>query len=423
MKRQMIVIAMTSLLLIMAIIVGVIVISQEEEQTVTLVIWHDLGKNGDRWLQEVAQSYQSINPNVQIEPVSLSTQQWNDKAITSIKAGSPPDLLFNNYERIIRVEEQTGGIANLMTLPDGLSPINYGGKSIIIPVQQVQMAFGVRKSWLKNLGLEFPTTWAKTLEIARAFTEDDPDQNGKDDTYGFALEGYKPRDLIHMLDLFTLGTGIPHTVIDGNGDIVITDFKNEAVTSAFYGLMGSAYTPAETIYYGFTEMYQIIESGKAGMFRVGDWNVAKWDVVLDGDYEVGPWPSFTGGQGNVVIGGVRGVSIPMDSSNLEAAKSFAIYLTSQEAQIASFKNVGSCLIKNLALNINQDLTQHQLFFATHDYSTSTYDFPDMTYRFYSDLESAYHQALVAGLKQSRKDVDAILRETEVEMMRIIEEYR
>lgn len=44
----------------------------------------------------------------------------------------------------------------------------------------------VRKDWLENLGLEVPKTIEELGEVARAFTEDDPDGNGIDDTVGFA---------------------------------------------------------------------------------------------------------------------------------------------------------------------------------------------------------------------------------------------
>ena len=43
----------------------------------------------------------------------------------------------------------------------------------------------VRKDWLDNLGLEVPTTLDEFLEVARAFTFDDPDGNGRNDTYGY----------------------------------------------------------------------------------------------------------------------------------------------------------------------------------------------------------------------------------------------
>ncbi len=42
----------------------------------------------------------------------------------------------------------------------------------------------VRQDWLDNLGLEIPTTLEEYHEVLRAFTFDDPDGNGQDDTYG-----------------------------------------------------------------------------------------------------------------------------------------------------------------------------------------------------------------------------------------------
>ncbi len=42
--------------------------------------------------------------------------------------------------------------------------------------------------------------------IAAKFRDADPDGNGRADTFGMALQAAKPRDLIHMLDLFTFGS-------------------------------------------------------------------------------------------------------------------------------------------------------------------------------------------------------------------------
>lgn len=47
----------------------------------------------------------------------------------------------------------------------------------------------VRKDWLDNLGLGIPTTYDEYLEVLRAFTEDDPDGNGINDTYGVTAAG------------------------------------------------------------------------------------------------------------------------------------------------------------------------------------------------------------------------------------------
>ncbi len=45
----------------------------------------------------------------------------------------------------------------------------------------------IRNDWLKNLGLEAPKSMEDLLEISQAFTNQDPDRNGKHDTHGLAI--------------------------------------------------------------------------------------------------------------------------------------------------------------------------------------------------------------------------------------------
>ena len=68
----------------------------------------------------------------------------------------------------------------------------------------------VRKDWLDKLGLEIPTTLDEFIEVARAFTFDDPDGNGRDDTYGYGafvetdatLKGYPGSRLWPIMGAF-----------------------------------------------------------------------------------------------------------------------------------------------------------------------------------------------------------------------------
>ena len=45
-----------------------------------------------------------------------------------------------------------------------------------------------RQDWMQNLNLSAPQTFDEVIDMARAFTFDDPDQNGKDDTYGLLMQ-------------------------------------------------------------------------------------------------------------------------------------------------------------------------------------------------------------------------------------------
>lgn len=48
----------------------------------------------------------------------------------------------------------------------------------------------VRKDWLDKLGLEVPQTLEEYVAVLRAFTNDDPDGNGKKDTFGLSGDNY-----------------------------------------------------------------------------------------------------------------------------------------------------------------------------------------------------------------------------------------
>ncbi|RAV22007.1 extracellular solute-binding protein [Paenibacillus contaminans] len=59
-----------------------------------------------------------------------------------------------------------------------------------IPFAKQQYAsYYVRKDWLDTLGLKVPETYDDMINVMKAFTEKDPDGNGKNDTFGFTTSG------------------------------------------------------------------------------------------------------------------------------------------------------------------------------------------------------------------------------------------
>jgi len=59
------------------------------------------------------------------------------------------------------------------------------------PIIPKREGFVIRQDWLDALGLQAPTTPDELLEVATAFTTQDPDGNGQNDTYGYGafIEG------------------------------------------------------------------------------------------------------------------------------------------------------------------------------------------------------------------------------------------
>ncbi|WP_277209415.1 extracellular solute-binding protein [Isoptericola croceus] len=86
------------------------------------------------------------------------------------------------------VEEYLDDFPNLSQIdPQTLESARIDGELYGVPLQKIKARYGVvvRQDWLDNLGLEVPHTIEELTEVAHAFTHDDPDGNGKDDTTGF----------------------------------------------------------------------------------------------------------------------------------------------------------------------------------------------------------------------------------------------
>ncbi|CAM4268751.1 extracellular solute-binding protein [Paenibacillus tarimensis] len=71
--------------------------------------------------------------------------------------------------------------------PEMRTSASIDGKLYGVPMQKQVARNGViiRKDWLDKLGLEVPRTTDELMEVAKAFTEQDPDGNGVKDTTGF----------------------------------------------------------------------------------------------------------------------------------------------------------------------------------------------------------------------------------------------
>lgn len=74
-----------------------------------------------------------------------------------------------------------------------------------------------RGDWMEALGLEIPTTLEEYFEVARALALDDPDGNGRDDTYAFGASGEIGEYFDHIFGAFGV---IPDLWFERDGEVV-----------------------------------------------------------------------------------------------------------------------------------------------------------------------------------------------------------
>jgi putative aldouronate transport system substrate-binding protein len=76
--------------------------------------------------------------------------------------------------------------------PETFYPVTKDGKIYgfaVTPFLTEGQIMVIRQDWLDKLGLKAPTNIDEFENVIKAFTENDPDGNGKKDTYGFTYQG------------------------------------------------------------------------------------------------------------------------------------------------------------------------------------------------------------------------------------------
>ncbi|MDF2658438.1 MAG: hypothetical protein K0Q94_1229 [Paenibacillus sp.] len=71
---------------------------------------------------------------------------------------------------------------------DELKNYQFQNQFVRAPVpfsKKVYRSYYIRKDWLDTLGLKIPTNYEEYLNVLRQFRNNDPDRNGKKDTYGY----------------------------------------------------------------------------------------------------------------------------------------------------------------------------------------------------------------------------------------------
>lgn len=90
--------------------------------------------------------------------------------------------MFWDVEPFLKDYPNLAGISE-----ERLDSIRINGKIYGVPIVKPVARYGIviRKDWLDKIGKEVPHTMKDLIEVAKAFVSEDPDGNGKDDTYAF----------------------------------------------------------------------------------------------------------------------------------------------------------------------------------------------------------------------------------------------
>ena len=186
---------------------GLVLYSSAQSSVTDLTLWLPAGSPeagpppADWEVYKIIREKLNINLKLIVAPIGADGEQ---KLSALAAANDLPDVfemrnrnqffqlagqgLLGNVKPILKfmpqrnLERYKDADLNLLATVDGT----------LLGLQEAQLLYKrtsllIRQDWLDKLGLKAPTNLTEFLAVAKAFTDKDPDGNGKNDTYGLGI--------------------------------------------------------------------------------------------------------------------------------------------------------------------------------------------------------------------------------------------
>ncbi|MBT2765322.1 extracellular solute-binding protein [Paenibacillus sp. ISL-20] len=149
----------------------------------------------------------------------------------------------------------------------------------------------IRKDWLDNLNLQPPQTMDELEQVAKAFVQQDPDQNGENDTYGIAMQknlffwGFDLRGFFNGFGAYpSIGDNQSAWIKNDSGKLIPGLIQPEVKTAL--GKLQSWYKEGildkEFALKDENKSVEDITAGKVGI-SYGEWWYPNWPLNLNVD--------------------------------------------------------------------------------------------------------------------------------------------
>ena len=233
------------------------------------------------------------------------------------------------------------------------------GKTWAAPFSSQAFAVIARKDWREKLGMQQPKTWEDLAALAQAFTEKDPDGNGKKDTTGYVIPGGTKRGYASWYSSsYIYANGGDFLKASGGGAFTAT--ANDPKTVEAVQFLQDQFCKTKSVNPGAvsndtTVTHEVFEKGQGGLYVVGPYVLARFVESVGTDkIEVYPVPKGPSG-GPGTLGEGENVYLMAGSGNPDGQKKFAEYAISADGQrIGMNKDVNGAIVR-LPVNTEVDL--------------------------------------------------------------------
>ncbi len=298
---------------------------------VTLTFWHGYTDVEADWMNAAIDTWNSENPDVQIQPLFVNNDKALQKLTVALQGGEPPDITYQFGSSLPEVATAPG-LVDLTAwtqqpdvdwedfVPGAREAATFEGKVLGVPALVDNLAIVYNKTLFDEAGLEYPNdqwTWDDLRTAAKALTDPAKKQ------FGFSYPMDASEDSVwHYEPLLWQNGG---SIL--NQDNTQAAFNSPEGVEALDVLRGMAVDDRSVFLDLQNSPYTgLFNSGKIGMLETGPWDLQSFPDV---DYGVEILPGFNGDH-QTIAGPDMWTVFDNGGGRAQAALEFLQWLTDPE---------------------------------------------------------------------------------------------
>jgi multiple sugar transport system substrate-binding protein len=396
----------------------------------TVRVWTRSSADGRKTYNTIAEVF-SRKTGIKVEYFNATTD-FEQRVARAAIGGDLPDLIINDsgstgqfvhmgmLEAVDR--SKVAGAADLHERAwEGAK--GYDGKYYGVPTSTQAHVLFIRKDWREKLKLPVPQTWSDIETLALAFTQQDPDGNGRADTYGLVFPGSAQRGYAAWYlssFLWQAGGEFVRMVRPGQFKGALDEAQAVSAVTFLRKLQcelkitqpGAMNAPTQ-------EANKSFISGQVGMYLSGPYHIALFDRE-PGRQKVEAVPAPVGPGGRAVLAGGELAYFPKAAKNKSGALRFVEFLISPEGQTLGMKTTsGGVAVVRLPVNrqldaglVHNDPRWQMVAQQYADYGRTMPSIPNWT-----RMQQVIGEGLNAMLSRCSSDIPGALKKLNAQVNR------
>lgn len=309
-------------------------IASSADDKIELEYWTLFGGGDAEFMKEIVQKFNETHPDIHVNYIQLSFDDYYTKLVTGIAAGKAPDIAVSHTSNLPQLVE-LGIVNDLDSVSkdvdwDGfnqnvLESTTFDGKHFAIPLDTHPIAFYYNKKLLRDADLLNDQGQPVFEETPEGFVN-----------FLKALKEELPPDVAPMsfpttgVDSYRLWWSFYHQL---GADDVLSDDLSSADIDLEKAAIATNYTKDlfykhQVIPLHISDFYRTFQSGKAATFISGVWTTGIWEDTEGLDFGVIPLPTIFDKQ--AVWGDSHTLFLPKqekpDQEKQQAALTFASFV-------------------------------------------------------------------------------------------------